>query len=178
MYAATPFWGFCWGGTPWFSGRCLYYIDWENWPVNPFPANISILYPLKTPENLWFSGVFREYKMGTLAGNGLNPLQRENYWRIIHETMAQWGLNVEDCVWNSVLLYFYHWICTDCNKDLIYGNDFDNEYYCSYFHHYHYHCLFDDSVAFIVAVSAIVLVFFSSLLLKLVWLSLPLLSFL
>ena len=26
---------------------------------------------LKTPENLWFFGVFRGYKMGTLARNGL-----------------------------------------------------------------------------------------------------------
>ena len=39
--------------------------------INPFPANDPILYPLKTPESLWFSGVFRGYKMGTLAGNGL-----------------------------------------------------------------------------------------------------------
>ena len=38
--------------------------------------------------------------------------------------MAPRGLNVEDCVWNSILLYSYYWICTDCNKDLIYGNDF------------------------------------------------------
>ena len=36
MYAATPFWAFFWGGTPWFSGRCLYYIDWQNWPIKPF----------------------------------------------------------------------------------------------------------------------------------------------
>ena len=35
----------------------------------------------------------------------------------------QW-LNVEDCVWNGILLYSYHWICTDCNKDLIYGKRF------------------------------------------------------
>ena len=39
--------------------------------VNPFPANVSILYPLKTQENQRFPGVFKEYKMGTLAGNGL-----------------------------------------------------------------------------------------------------------
>ena len=37
---------------------------------NPFLANVPILYPLKTPENLWFSSVFRGYKMGTLARNG------------------------------------------------------------------------------------------------------------
>ena len=35
------------------------------------PANVHILCPLKTPENLWFSGVFRGYKMQTSAGNGL-----------------------------------------------------------------------------------------------------------
>ena len=39
---------------------------------NPFLANVPILYPLKTPENQRFSGVFRGYKMGTLARNGLN----------------------------------------------------------------------------------------------------------
>ena len=39
--------------------------------LNPFPANVPIIYPVKTPENLWFSCVFRGYKMGTLAGNGL-----------------------------------------------------------------------------------------------------------
>ena len=39
--------------------------------INPFLANVPILYPLKTPENLWFSGVFMGHKMGTLAGNGL-----------------------------------------------------------------------------------------------------------
>ena len=38
---------------------------------NPFLVNVPILYPLKTPENLWFSGVFREYKIGTLARNRL-----------------------------------------------------------------------------------------------------------
>ena len=27
--------------------------------VDPFLANVPILYHLKTPENLWFSGVFR-----------------------------------------------------------------------------------------------------------------------
>ena len=31
--------------------------------LNPFLVNVYILYPLKTPENLWFSGVFRGYKM-------------------------------------------------------------------------------------------------------------------
>ena len=38
---------------------------------NPFLANVPILHPLKTPESLSFSGVFRGFKMGTLARNGL-----------------------------------------------------------------------------------------------------------
>ena len=43
-----------------------------NVTVNTFLANVSILYPLNTPENLWFSGVFRGYKMETLTKNDLN----------------------------------------------------------------------------------------------------------
>ena len=44
--------------------------------VNPFLANATLLYPLKTPENLSFSGVFRGYKMRTLARNGLIKLSK------------------------------------------------------------------------------------------------------
>ena len=35
----------------------------------PILASVSILYPMKTPEILWFSGVFRGYKMGILTRN-------------------------------------------------------------------------------------------------------------
>ena len=47
--------------------RCelFYLLLTDFWPMFPFYT------PLKTPENLWFSGVFRWYKMGTLARNGL-----------------------------------------------------------------------------------------------------------
>ena len=38
---------------------------------NSFLASVLILYPLKTSENLGFSGVFRGNEMGTLARNGL-----------------------------------------------------------------------------------------------------------
>ena len=34
-------------------------------------GHCSHFIPLKTPENLWFFGVFRGYKMGTLTKNGL-----------------------------------------------------------------------------------------------------------
>ena len=40
--------------------------------INLFLANVPILYPQKTPENLWFSGVLGSYKTRTLARNGLN----------------------------------------------------------------------------------------------------------
>ena len=39
--------------------------------INTFLAHVPIPYPLKTTENLLFSGVFRRHKMGTLARNGL-----------------------------------------------------------------------------------------------------------
>ena len=38
--------------------------------INPFLANVPILYPLKIPENQRHSGLFRGCKMGTLAKNG------------------------------------------------------------------------------------------------------------
>ena len=34
---------------------------------NPFMANAPILHPLKKPENHWFSGVFRGYKIGAFV---------------------------------------------------------------------------------------------------------------
>ena len=51
--------------------------------INLFRANIPILYPLKTPENLWFSDVSKGYKMGALARNGLiiNKYNHYNYQR-------------------------------------------------------------------------------------------------
>ena len=37
---------------------------------NPFLVNVSNLYPLQTPENLWLFGLFAGYKMETLDRNG------------------------------------------------------------------------------------------------------------
>ena len=39
--------------------------------VNPFLLKVAILYLTKTTENQRFSGVFRRYKIGTLAGSEL-----------------------------------------------------------------------------------------------------------
>ena len=44
--------------------------------LNLFQANVPFLYFLKTSENLRFSDVFRRYRKGTLAWNGL----RYNMW--------------------------------------------------------------------------------------------------
>ena len=46
------------------------YKSREKHGFNPFLANVPILYPLETSENLWLSIVFRGYKMGTLGRNG------------------------------------------------------------------------------------------------------------
>ena len=39
--------------------------------IKPFRAIVLILYPLKTPEAFWFPGIFKGFKMGALARNGL-----------------------------------------------------------------------------------------------------------
>ena len=39
--------------------------------LNPFLANVPILYPLKIPDNQGFSGIFRGYKMEAFVRNGL-----------------------------------------------------------------------------------------------------------
>ena len=46
--------------------------------LNHIQANVPILYPLKRPENLWFSGVFRGYKIRTLARNGF----KQRIWNL------------------------------------------------------------------------------------------------
>ena len=43
----------------------------KKYRFNQFLAYIPTSYPLKTPENVWFSGVFRGYKTGTFARNEL-----------------------------------------------------------------------------------------------------------
>ena len=51
--------------------KCCYAFQSDK-IIELFLTNVCTLYPLKTPENLCFFGVFRGYKMGTLARNGLN----------------------------------------------------------------------------------------------------------
>ena len=69
---------------------------------NPFLANVPTLYPLKTPENLCFLGVFRGYKMGTLGRNGL--MERLNFFisqglRYSIQPCERWSRCVCFCWW-------------------------------------------------------------------------------
>ena len=57
---------------------------------NPFLVNISILYPLKIPENQSFSGVFRVYKMETLARNELIARSIVPNTELILDTYCMW----------------------------------------------------------------------------------------
>ena len=57
--------------------------------LRPFLGNVPILYHLKTPENLWFSGVSRGYKMGTLVRNWLIVIK---YQMLIY---SLWVISVE-----------------------------------------------------------------------------------
>ena len=51
--------------------------------INPFLANVPILYPLKTTESSWLSGVFSGYKMGTLARNGVSSNKERRRLRVV-----------------------------------------------------------------------------------------------
>ena len=55
----------------------------------PLLANVPILNPLKISENLWFSGVFRGYEIGTLGRNGLMSARKIK--KIWTETEAYLG---------------------------------------------------------------------------------------
>ena len=46
-------------------------IGWELVCINPFLANMSILYPQNTPPKQNYSSVFKSYKMGAMARNSL-----------------------------------------------------------------------------------------------------------
>ena len=50
------------------TSRPQIYVDVS---VDPFLTNVPFSYPLKIPENLEFTGVFRGYMMGTLVRNNL-----------------------------------------------------------------------------------------------------------
>ena len=52
---------------------------------NLFPVNFPVLYPLETPGTLCFSGVFRGYKMGTSARNGLRAFDKVQYVGLLHK---------------------------------------------------------------------------------------------
>ena len=62
--------------------------------LNPLLVNVLILYPLKIPENLVFCSVFRRYKTGTLARNGLTTWKK-----IVREDMVLRSKSSFSCKW-------------------------------------------------------------------------------
>ena len=52
--------------------------------INPLHATDLFLYPLRTSENLWFSGVYREYRNTPVAWCWLNEIIRERFLNIAY----------------------------------------------------------------------------------------------
>ena len=82
---------------------------------NPFLVNVSILYLLKTPENLWFSDLFSGYKMGTLVRNELSGLHKYPFLGIFRNFQKSFFLK-------------HHWTaaCVGHNKDFVKNGQFGN----------------------------------------------------
>ena len=62
------------------------------------PVELYVLYPLKTRENLCFSGVFRTYEIGISASNGLKGFSRIGHVDLPHKHKSY------DIFWEM----FYH----------------------------------------------------------------------
>ena len=63
----------------------------RSWPlvaINPFSTNVPLLYPLRTSKNLRFSDIFRGYKSGTLAENGLIKSISNSCSQVFYRTAA------------------------------------------------------------------------------------------
>ena len=69
---------------------CNFFYPWNNqkW-INLFSTNVPLLYPLKISENRSFSNVFREYRCGTLAENGLTYCFLIILRRVVVNSFAQ-----------------------------------------------------------------------------------------
>ena len=104
---------------------CLIYVMWPRravgfsllvlviflthfWPMPPFYT------PLKSPENLWFSGIFRGYKMGILVRNGLISTEKQREPR-------QVANNLLETKSSCIMQYFFpmfSWNFAQCLSDL------------------------------------------------------------
>ena len=77
--------------------------------IKPFPDNALILYPLKAPENLWFSGVFRGYKMRIFARNGLiKVFPDQNYVLFVPCTSIKTHFADQNC--HLLTIYITHFL--------------------------------------------------------------------
>ena len=93
---------------------CWFFTIGSGNLFNTFLANASILYPLKSPENLWFSGIFRGYKMGILVRNGLISTEKQREPR-------QVANNLLETKSSCIMQYFFpmfSWNFAQCLSDL------------------------------------------------------------
>ena len=58
----------------------LLFFEYFSMFINPFHVNLPLLYPLKNSENVWFSGVFREYRNEAMWWNGPSWNGFLNFW--------------------------------------------------------------------------------------------------
>ena len=71
--------------------------------INPFVAKVPILYPLKIPKNLQFSGVFKGYKMGRKTTYVLKP-QRDlhNIFKVLQSNMNKFWIYYSLVIWGAL----------------------------------------------------------------------------
>ena len=113
--------------------------------INPNLANVSILYPPKTPKNLWFSVVFMGYKLGTLEFlnspasiylfkvNNRNTRRMCEIWsKLTIKTPVFLFLTLN--IFLTFFLCFYCWLWTSTcqlgSNDLVFFYKFFENDYC------------------------------------------------
>ena len=87
-----------------------------NLSFDPFLANVSILYPLKTLKKLCFSGVFRGFKMETLARNALNQLKTRFSLTLLTTCISEIKINLNVC-FHASLWYFRFFVGVNFSED-------------------------------------------------------------
>ena len=71
----------------------------HKWHDKPISDQCSIWYPLKKPDKLWLFSVFRGYKIGILAWNGLN-------WRFQPRNFVKFS-------WTTIFLWYFYFFSED-----------------------------------------------------------------
>ena len=84
--------------------RKKFHQRWLTRTLTHFLANVSILYPFKTPKNQRFSGVFRGYEIGTLSWNVSIHLYKLLYGFLVWPFRLQPLCQKKLYVWNLFTL--------------------------------------------------------------------------